>query len=43
MEIHGWKRMETALRYLHTTAPLTDAAERLSEMRDAAVSTAGPP
>ena len=23
MEIHGWKRMETALRYLHTTAPLT--------------------
>jgi integrase len=33
MEIHGWKRMETALRYLHTTAPLTDAAERLSRAR----------
>jgi len=35
MEIHGWRRMETALRYLHTTAPLTDAAERLSEARAA--------
>jgi integrase len=33
MEILGWKRMETALRYLHTTAPLTDAAERLSAAR----------
>lgn len=37
MEIHGWKRMETALRYLHTTAPLTDAAERLSWARSAAL------
>jgi len=33
MEIHGWKRMETALRYLHTTAPLTEAAERLGRAR----------
>jgi integrase len=38
MEIHGWKRMETALRYLHTTAPLTDAADRLSAARRAALS-----
>jgi integrase len=37
MEIHGWKRMETALRYLHTTAPLTEAAQRLSAARDAAL------
>ena len=37
MEIHGWKRMETALRYLHTTAPLTVAAGRLSAARDAAL------
>lgn len=37
MEIHGWKRMETAMRYLHTTAPLTDAADRLSTARDAAL------
>lgn len=37
MDIHGWKRMETALRYLHTTAPLTVAAGRLSAARDAAM------
>jgi integrase len=37
MDIHGWKRMETALRYLHTTAPLTAAADRLSEVRAAAL------
>jgi integrase len=37
MEIHGWRRMETALRYLHTTAPLTHAAERLSAARAAAL------
>lgn len=37
MEIHGWKRMETALRYLHTTAPLTVAAERLSAARETAL------
>lgn len=42
MEIHGWKRMETALRYLHTTAPLTDAAERLSAARTAAISHTTP-
>lgn len=33
MEIHGWKRMETAMRYLHTTAPLTEAATKLSAAR----------
>jgi integrase len=43
MEIHGWRRMETALRYLHTTAPLTDAAERLSAARDADLRTHGGP
>lgn len=37
MEIHGWKRMETAMRYLHTTAPLTEAADRLSAARAAAL------
>jgi integrase len=37
MEIHGWKRMETALRYLHTTAPLTHAADRLSAARRSAL------
>jgi len=37
MEIHGWKRMETALRYLHTTAPLTEAADRLSAARRTAL------
>lgn len=37
MDIHGWKRMETAMRYLHTTAPLTEAAERLSAARSAAL------
>lgn len=39
MEIHGWKRMETALRYLHTTSPLTDAAERLDRARADALGT----
>lgn len=37
MDIHGWKRMETAMRYLHTTAPLTHAAARLSAARTAAL------
>jgi len=41
MEIHGWKRMETALRYLHTTAPLTDAAERLGAERERALTKCG--
>jgi integrase len=43
MEIHGWKRMETALRYLHTTAPLTDAAHRLSRARAEELSGTTPP
>jgi len=42
MEIHGWKRMETALRYLHTTAPLTNAAERLSRVRAEQLAQVGP-
>lgn len=33
MEIFGWRQMQTALRYLHTTQPLTLAAARMSEMR----------
>ncbi|MHB9004194.1 MAG: tyrosine-type recombinase/integrase [Coriobacteriia bacterium] len=32
MEIHGWRQMETALRYLHTTESLNVAADRLSEV-----------
>ncbi len=43
MEIHGWKRMETALRYLHTTSPLTDAAERLGRARAEALDEAAGP
>ena len=30
MEIHGWRKLETAQRYLHTGEPLAAAAERLS-------------
>ena len=33
MEIHGWRQMQTALRYLHTTESLTLAADRLSVAR----------
>lgn len=32
MEIHGWRQMETALRYLHTTESLNVAADRLSDV-----------
>jgi integrase len=34
MEIHGWRQLQTALRYLHTTDSLVSAADRLSDQRD---------
>lgn len=34
MEIHGWRQMQTALRYLHTMEPLNAAADRLSAARE---------
>lgn len=37
MEIHGWRQMQTALRYLHTMEPLNAAADRLSLARDEAL------
>jgi len=40
MEIHGWRQMETALRYLHTCESLNLAADRLSTARSAATETA---
>lgn len=33
MEIHGWRQLQTALRYLHTTDSLVSAADRLSDAR----------
>ena len=33
MEIHGWRQMQTALRYLHTIESLNAAADRLSVAR----------
>jgi hypothetical protein len=39
MEIHGWRQMQTALRYLHTTESLNVAADRLTAARTAAGST----
>ncbi|MDZ4169947.1 MAG: site-specific integrase [Coriobacteriia bacterium] len=33
MEIHGWRQMQTALRYLHTGDSLVEAADRLSDAR----------
>lgn len=35
MAIHGWRQMQTALRYLHAANTLNDAADRLSATRDA--------
>ncbi len=43
MEIFGWSQMQTALRYLHTTEPLTVAAQRLSDARESALSPSPPP
>ena len=37
MEIHGWRQMQTALRYLHTGDTLGTAAERLSATRTEAI------
>lgn len=31
MEIHGWSQMQTALRYLHVSGSLLEAADRLSD------------
>jgi integrase len=33
MEIHGWRQMQTAMRYLHTVESLNAAADRLSAAR----------
>lgn len=41
MEIHGWRQMQTAMRYLHTGDTLTAAADRLSEARAEAVRATG--
>ncbi len=40
MEIHGWRQMQTAVRYLHTGGELTEAADRVSAARTAALDTA---
>lgn len=37
MEIHGWRQMQTALRYLHTGDSLVEAADRLSDAREKAL------
>jgi integrase len=36
MEIHGWRQMQTAVRYLHAPDTLTQAADRLSALGAAA-------
>ena len=33
MEIHGWRQMQTALRYLHVGGSLVSAADRLDTVR----------
>lgn len=33
MDIHGWRQMQTALRYIHTVKSLNAAADRLSAAR----------
>ena len=40
MEIHGWRQMQTALRYLHTADTLNAAADRLSAARGEAIAAA---
>lgn len=37
MEIHGWRQMQTALRYLHTVESLNAAADRPSAARAEAI------
>jgi len=34
MDIHGWRQMQTAMRYLHAPDTLATAAERLSALRE---------
>ena len=41
MEIHGWRQMQTALRYLHTGESLNAAAERLAVARREATGSRG--
>jgi integrase len=43
MDIHGWRQMQTALRYLHTGDALNVAADRLSAARDTALAAHSPP
>lgn len=42
MEIHGWRQLATAQRYLHVTGSLVSAAERLGAARDAALGIRDP-
>ena len=35
MEIHGWRQMQTVLRYIHTVESLNTATDRLSAARAA--------
>ena len=42
MEIHGWRQMQTAMRYLHTPDSLVAAADRLSDVRDEATAAHAP-
>lgn len=37
MEIHGWRQLQTAMRYLHTVESLNVAADRLAEARSRAL------
>jgi integrase len=43
MDIHGWRQMQTAMRYLHTGDALNVAADRLSAARDTALAAHSPP
>lgn len=40
MDIHGWRQMQTAVRYLHTGDKLNEAADRLSATRAAELDAA---
>ncbi|NTU70995.1 MAG: site-specific integrase [Coriobacteriia bacterium] len=42
MEIHGWRQMQTAVRYLHTGGELTEAADRVSQARAEVLDSASP-
>jgi len=39
MDIHGWRQMQTALRYLHTPDSLGVAADRLSALRESSLAS----